>query len=79
MQLKTKTTFQCDKCSKQEEGGKTYLDLPVGWNFAYFNNLGGAGNTQKHYCSRECFETELDAVLRIEKENRIKNFLIRCN
>lgn len=78
MEKKQNKLFQCDSCLKEEEGGEWYLELPSGeWNIAYFNNLGGEGNSMKHYCSLACFEKELDKVLKNERDGRIRSFLIK--
>lgn len=77
MEIKTNKRFRCDQCRKEAEGGDSYMELPEGWNYAYFNDLGNGGNEKKHYCSKACFLLVLDGILQSERESRLSSFLNR--
>jgi hypothetical protein len=75
MELKQNKLFKCDECNKTAEGGESYYNMPNGWNYCYFNNLGGSDNDLHHYCSITCFEEKLDSVLFQEKKQRMEQFI----
>lgn len=68
----------CDECGKEEVTIRSYFEMPRGWNYAYFNNIGG-DNDRYDYCSVECFTKELGRRLDNEKKSRIENFSRQIN